>query len=155
LPRRQQHRIAFRGRRCASLLLPLTPDQGHKSYSKKELWVNRQQLPWNRRLGQIHSLHPNCLPKLSIGITMLSTIQLSRIHQLPSSVRQIITRNSNCTTIPLNATRQLSHAATRPQLGAFAAVRVPQQQRSITIKQLDTGRDGEWSHSQLSEYQDI
>lgn len=75
---------------------------------------------------------------------MAVNIQPPRLHQLPSSFRQIVARNAHYTTLPRIATRHLSHAATRPQLGTLAAAHISQQQRNISIKQLDSGRDGEF-----------
>lgn len=117
----------------------------------KELWYANNCVCSIGSLGQNYTHTPiACLPARieHWKTTMPSRLQLPRLHQLPSSIRQSIARNSNCTTLPLIATRQLSHAFTRPQLGALAVAHVPQQRRSITIKQLDSGQDSEQSPSQ-------
>ncbi|KAF1357826.1 FAD/NAD(P)-binding domain-containing protein [Lizonia empirigonia] len=72
---------------------------------------------------------------------MASTAQLSRMHQLPSSIRQFMIRSTKAKTVPTVTARHLSNAATRPQLGALANTYLAQQQRSITINQLDSGRE--------------
>jgi hypothetical protein len=65
------------------------------------------------------------------------------IHQMPSGIRQIAARTTNSNIAPKITVRQLSHAAKRPQLGALANSQ-QQQQRNVTIKQLDTDQDSKY-----------
>ena len=141
MPRRQQR--LPRTPTCVIVTSARTRHVNQKVDCKKRLWY---AVGCNcNTTDSVPSHHYICAEFCShrehLKTTMPST-KLAGMHRLPSNIRQIIVRNANYTTQARVAIRQLSHVATRPRLNALAATHLSQQQqRSITIEQLDSGRD--------------
>jgi hypothetical protein len=69
----------------------------------------------------------------------------ARLHQLPSGVREMLSRTTmRASSRPIHSTQQslVSHAIARPRISNARVVGTVQQKRSLTISQLDSGREG-------------